>query len=218
MIGSVANLGTFAAIFMAVLLVVAHFPIRAQVAVAFSLTGAIASLFVPYFSVTLFDFVRTVIGNFSAAFFIECGFAIAILFTARPLVPARDELAFAAAVVALGAVVFLSVVGILPFDAYGPGFRSSSVGLVLGAILMFGAVAGSLMTVGWAALGAAFWLVGAIDSLNIIDHIVDLPSWIAALVLLILHGWAELTGRPIPIFGLRMSSRTGRRTMRALAP
>ncbi len=218
MIGAVANLGTFAAIFMAVLLVVAHFPIRARVAVAFSLTGAIASLFVPYFSVTLFDFVRTVIGNFSAAFFIECGFAIAILFTARPLVPARDELAFAAAVVALGAVVFLSVVGILPFDAYGPGFQSSSVGLVLGAILIFGAVAGSLMTVGWAALGAAFWLVGAIDSLNIIDHIVDLPSWIAALVLLILHGWAELTGRPIPIFGLRMSSRTGRRTMRALAP
>lgn len=218
MTGAVADTGTFTAVFMAVLLLVTYFPVRAAIAVALSLAAAIASLFVPYFSVTLFDFVRTVIGNFSAAFFIECGFAIAILFTARPLVPARDELAFAAAVVALGAVVFLSVLGILPFDAYGPGFRPSSVGLVLGAILVYGAVTGSLMTVGWAALGATFWLVGAIDSRNIIDHIVDLPSWIAALVLLVLHGWAELTGRPIPIFGLRMSSRTGRQTIRAPAP
>jgi hypothetical protein len=218
MTGAVASIGTFTAIFMAALLVVAHFPVRAQLAVGVSLTAAVVPLFVPYFSVTLFDFVRTVIGNFSAAFFIECGFAIAILFTARPLVRARDELAFAAAVVALGAAVFLSVVGIFPFDAYGPGFRSSSVGIVLGAILVYGVVAGSLMTVGWAALGAAFWLVGAIASLNIIDHIVDVPSWIAAIVLLVLHGWAELTGRPIPIFGLRMSSRAGRRATRAAAP
>lgn len=218
MTGAVAGVGAFTAVFMAVLLVVAHFPVRTTVAVGVSLAAAIVSLFVPYSSVTMFDFVRTVIGNFSAAFFIICGFALATLFAGRQLVSARDEMMFAAAVFGLGTVTFLSVVGILPFDAYAPGFRPSSVGLILGAMLAFGAVTRSVMCVAWAALGAIFWLARVIDSSNIVDHIIDAPSWITAFVLLVLHGWAELTGRPIPIFGLRMSARAGRRSMRSAVP
>jgi hypothetical protein len=147
---------------------------------------AVAIQFVPVGGPTILAYVFSVVGPLSAASIVLLASAVAVAIDPSAGWPSRLGVSALSAVVLVLAVPFYPLaLGLGPYDPYSLGFSGVLLPAGLAVLAVLGWLAGSVAILVWLALGSAMFLLGAYQSRNMIDYLIDPIAVIVAAITLI---------------------------------
>lgn len=137
--------------------------------------GVVVVMLVPVGDLTAAGYVRGVIGDLSITSMVLLVATIGSSIAGRTLFPRRDITVLSCVAVIIAALLYPLALGASAFDPYALGFGSMAmaVTLLLGAVLAW--YVRLYLLVLCVTLGVAGYLLGALESRNLWDYLLDVP-------------------------------------------